>query len=78
MARARAGRYPGFKAECRAIEYDAWDGVRVWCQHHGCYLLKCTTCGRTFHAVRPHTKHCSTACSQYAYRQRNKRDEVSA
>lgn len=75
MARARAGRYPGFKAECTTmiVQHNFYDVT--YCTRHGCYLLECETCGRPFHAIRPHTRHCSTSCSQYAYRQRRKAQE---
>lgn len=72
MARAGVGRYLGFKAECHVIELITAGVTDHWCQYHGYYLITCQTCGRAFHAVRPHTLYCSTSCSQYAYRQRIK------
>lgn len=74
MARSRAGRFQGFTGECNVKEYvRASSGIiDHWCIHHGEFILTCLTCGRAFHSKRPQTKHCSTACSQYAYRQRSK------
>lgn len=72
MARARAGRYPSYNGDCQVIELVKAGVTEYWCQYHGCFLMNCKTCGRAFHAIRPHTKYCSTGCSQYAYRQRIK------
>lgn len=86
MARVRAGRYPGVRKDCEIVERylivrdrTGLTPVKMqWCETHLCWLLTCETCGRTFHTVRTHTKHCSTGCSQYAYRQRVKNAEVRA
>lgn len=42
----------------------------LWCKYHARYVIDCFVCGRMFHSKRPHTKYCSNACSQKAYRER--------
>lgn len=59
--------YPGETAKCQTARIGLND---VWCVHHAAYLLDCLHCGRNFHTDRPHTKYCSDACKQRAYRQR--------
>lgn len=50
----------------------------TWCMHHAAYLLDCLWCGKNFHSSRPHTRYCSCACKQSAYRDRvNKRSAVA-
>ncbi len=41
-----------------------------WCIQHAAYALDCLVCGTVFHTARPHTRYCSDACSQKAYRSR--------
>lgn len=86
MARSRAGRFLLVGDACEVIDWrrvarDRY-GLAVvhdnWCETHKQFVLTCVTCGRNFHSKRPHTKHCSTACSQFSYRQRAKQQEVQA
>lgn len=80
MARIRAGRYPSVKDDCslrERVRLERTPGMITpihynYCETHLCYVKTCETCGREFHTVRIHTRHCSTGCSQYAYRQRVK------
>ena len=70
MARKEVGRYRGHTAKCQAVDVNQNGFKDAWCTYHAAYLLNCLDCGRIFHSDRPHTKYCSTACSQHAYRQR--------
>ncbi len=72
MARSRAGRFLGFTENCQTTNIQRFGGFHdVWCIRHGEYLVDCLLCGRVFHSKRPHTKFCSMACQQRAYRIRN-------
>lgn len=72
MARHRVGDFPSLTMACNLVTIERI-GVRDhWCIFHGAYALTCLDCGRDFHAKRPQTKYCSTACSQRAYRERIK------
>jgi len=75
MARSRAGRYLGFTKKCNIVHLKHGANIDAWCARHAAYVCECVTCGRLFHTARPHTRHCSTACKQYAYRQRAKQND---
>lgn len=83
MSRVRAGRYPKIREDCSVREVvmivrdrTGRTPIRLdWCDAHLCWIRVCEVCGRDYHTMRAHTKYCSTACSQYAYRQRVKANE---
>lgn len=70
MARSRAGRYSGYTGDCRIVHVERFPHTDAWCTRHGAWIVQCEVCDRLFHSKRPHTKYCSTACSQKAYRNR--------
>lgn len=70
MARKRSGYYLGKNARCHVVQIQMGKWVDNWCTFHMQYVMDCIECGQQFHSVRPHTKYCSTACSQRAYRNR--------
>lgn len=74
MARASSGKYMGETPKCRVKWEPCGDNVERWCVYHGTWYLDCVECGEWFHTVRSHTKYCSTACSQKAFRYRVKRE----
>ena len=70
MARWRTGRYRGDSEFCDCRDIGGESEALEFCFTHDEYVLDCLCCGRYFHTRRPHTKYCSTACSQKAYRVR--------
>lgn len=70
MARSRAGRFNGYSMECRIRHIERFPHTDAWCNTHLQWVVQCRQCDRLFHSKRPHTKYCSTACSQRAYRDR--------
>lgn len=86
MARIESGKYPRVFPDCRVGERIVIMRDRTgltpygfrWCDEHRAWIKDCSVCGRVYHTRRLHTKYCSTACSQYAYRQRIKSTEEVA
>lgn len=76
MARSRAGRYLSFTGECNIVHVPHGANIDAWCARHGEYVVRCERCERLFHTKRPHTKYCSGACSQKAYRERKRLAEI--
>lgn len=70
MARKRVGRYRGFTEHCSIVHVENGPHIDAWCTYHAQYVCECIHCNRLFHSDRPHTKYCSTACQQKAYRVR--------
>lgn len=72
MARRKSGYYPRRTSKCHVAHIPSIKTgyVESWCTYHAAYLMDCLICGEHFHSARPHTKYCSTACSQKAYRER--------
>jgi len=64
-------RFDGKTVRCHTVGVGP-DRSDPWCTYHGKYLLDCLHCGRLFHTDRPHTRFCSNACKQAAYRIRRK------
>lgn len=54
--------------ECHTVRIGSHGDV--YCITHSCYKLDCLECGKLFHTARPHTRTCSNACRQRAYRRR--------
>lgn len=48
-----------------------------YCMTHFMYKLDCLHCGQLFHTSRPHTRYCTNAHRQQAYRLRKKSQEVT-
>lgn len=72
MARTRA-YYRGVVRWCKISRIKLGQGFSErWCVHHAQWVLDCLECGRDFHSDRSHTRYCSNACSQAAYRKRKK------
>lgn len=57
--------------DCEVVPVGGFDDP--WCLTHNAYRLDCLQCGRLFHSARPHTRFCTNACRQRAYRARNRR-----
>lgn len=72
MARKKWRNFYPVNESCQIIELVSGQYVDDWCIKHGKYVVSCMQCGEHFHTDRPHTKYCSAACSQKAYRERKK------
>jgi hypothetical protein len=64
-----------FDDKCEVAMVGKWHDR--WCVTHRAYLLDCLECGKYFHSARPHTKYCSNACRQRAYRKRSKQQNLA-
>lgn len=56
------------KLKCTVVRVGKWGDL--WCTRHAAYVIDCVECGRIVHTSRPHTRYCSAACKQRAYRRR--------